>query len=189
MKKTDKKHELDDSCIKILIVMTLYKPSIHFNGLFRELKERNMELSKPTLSLHLGNLIKLNYVSRKEKEDTQFVTYSLDREKISKMKEALERSKKIVRSLRETEKDFYSHSEEEQVAIVLAVEVQRKIELIRTLIDYKLHPNDFNINYYVNFLESPVLQLGQKFLVKKSLEDVQYRENILKFLGEWEKRF
>lgn len=189
MKKTDKKHELDDSCIKILTVMTLYKPSTHFNELFRELKERNMELSKPTLSLHLDNLIKLNYVSRKEKEDTQFITYSLDHERISKTEEAIKRSRKIVQHLRENEKDFYSHSEEEQVGIVLAVEVHTKIELIRALIDYKLHPNDLDKIIYTNFLNSPVFQLGQKWLVKKSIEDVQYRENILKFLGEWEKRF
>jgi len=189
MRKTKGKVTLDESCAKILTIMTLFKPSTHFNELFRELKKRNMEMSKPTLSAHLNHLIELNYVTKKDEENTQFVTYSLSNEKTSKMKEVAERAKKLAKTFKENEKDFYSLSEEEQVATVVAVELSRKIEEIRALIEYKLHPNDLGKIVYANFLDSPLLNIGEKWIIKKSLEDEQYCKRIFKLLDDWEKRF
>ena len=189
MEKTDGKSKLDGTCFKILTIMTLFKPSTHFNELFRELKERNMEMSKPTLSAHLKHLVEQEYVIKKEEENSQFVTYSLNTEKTEQLKEVANRTKKIAKAFKENEREFYSLSEEDQVSVVIATELSRKVEEIRALIDYRLHPNDLGRIVYANFLDSPLLYIGQKWIIKKSLEDEHYRKKILKLLDDWEESF
>ena len=186
--KTDRIN-LDDNCVKILTIMTLYKPRTHFNELFRELKKRNMEISKPTLIAHLNHLIMSGFVSKKSEQNTQLVTYYLDVEKTNQLKKVAERTKRITKALKENEKEFYSLPEEEQVATVVLIEISRKIDEIRALIDYKLNPNDLGKIVYANFLQSPILHFGEKWIIKKSLEDEQYRKKVFKLLNEWQERF
>jgi len=188
VEKTDRIN-LDDNCVKILTIMTLYKPRTHFNELFRELKKRNMEISKPTLIAHLNHLIMSGFVSKKSEQNTQFVTYYLDVEKTNQLKKVAERTKRITKALKENEKEFYSLPEEEQVATVVLIEISRKIDEIRALIDYKLNPNDLGKIVYANFLQSPILHFGEKWIIKKSLEDEQYRKKVFKLLNEWQERF
>ena len=128
-------------------------------------------------------------MSKKQEENTQFVTYSLDTEKTNQIKEVAKRTKNIIKDFKETERDFYLLSEEDQVATVLRVEISRRIEEIRALIDYRLHPNDIGKIVYANFLDSPLLYIGQKWIIKKSLEDEKYRKKIFGLLDEWQERF
>ena len=178
----------DDSCVKILTIMALYKPTTHFNELHRELKKRNMELSKPTLSLHLGHLIKKKHVFKTEEENTQYVTYSLDPGNRQSLEHVTKRAKNIVENFKENEKEFYSLSEQDQVYSVLIVDLHRKIEEIKALIDFKLNPNDLGKVVLVNFLTSGILEIGQKLIIKKSVEDEEYRKKIFRFLEEAEDR-
>ena len=79
----------------------------HFNELHRTLKKRGIVISVPTLSRHLKHLVKAGYVAREEKEGLQLITYSVEHDKISKIKGVRERTKKIAKSMRNNEKEFF----------------------------------------------------------------------------------
>ena len=69
------KQMLDDYCSAILILLWRGR-EMRFNEMYRELKLKGIELSKPTLSEHLKHLIKKKWITRKPK-DTQYVSYKL----------------------------------------------------------------------------------------------------------------
>jgi DNA-binding HxlR family transcriptional regulator len=180
--------DLDERCFKILLVMALHKQQAHFNELERELKKAKMEFSRPTITVHLSHLIKAGYVTRKEETGTQFVTYSLNPEKIVKVKEIAERTKNIMKARKGTEEEFYELPEKEQIENVLMLELMRKLELIKAHVELGLDPNSLDKKVAVSFLESPLLRLAEHWVIKKSIEDANYRKKIFEIIDEWQKK-
>ena len=183
--KNQQKNYLDEYCTKILTVLTLHKDRIHYNELHRELENR-MKLSKPTLSAHLNHLIEKGFVLRKEEEGTQYVTYSLNLERAKGIKNVYKQTYAMLSSLKEDEKEFYSLSEENQIEGIVNIAFIKKLEEIRARIELALEPDDFQKVLRVKFLTTPLLGFVEKWIIKKSVEDPEYREKIFKWMDEWQ---
>jgi len=173
---------LDEHCIKILLVL-LDSQQAHFNELYRLISKRSKKFSKPTLSKHLNHLQEAGFVTRTP-DKGQLVTYSLNREKIGKMKEYSERVKRIVKSEYENEKEFFSLPENEQMNIVQALLVYRKLGELQALIDYELEPESFEKWFLVRFWANHMLERPFYWISKKCVEDEPYRNKILKIISE-----
>lgn len=145
-----------------------------------------MEFSKPTLSAHLNHLIELGFVNRKEEEGTQYVTYSLNLERTRGIKRVYEQTASILKSLKSDEKEFYSLSEEKQIEGIVNISFYKKLEEIRALIELSLEPESFENQLRVGFLTSPLTGFVEKWIIKKSIDDPDYRKKILKLIDEWE---
>ena len=181
------KTHFDEYCKKILLILALHKEQAHFNELHKELKNRNMEFSKPTLSTHLNHLVESGFVTRKEEEGTQFVTYSLNLERAKGLKKAYEQANSLAKSLKHDEIDFCSLSEEKQIEGIVNLAFFKKLAEIRAKIELALEPDSFEKVLRVEFLTAPFLQFVEKWIIKKSVEDPEYRRNILKLIDEYQK--
>ena len=177
---------LDDYCIKILIVLIEEEKS-HFNQLYKTLndKKRGFKISKPTLSEHLKHLVKAGFVTRKQEEGLQLVTYSVNFDKIGKIKGLWEQQRRIVKDRKATEKEFFSLSESEQVNIVLSGLSLRKLYEIKARIDYELDPKNFEKQFAVLFWTNPTLEFVEFLMIEKCVEDKEYRKEVLKIIDKW----
>jgi len=182
----NQKNYIDEYCSKILVVLTLHKDHIHYNELHKELKDKAMEFSKPTLSAHLNHLIERGLVIRKEEEGTQYVTYSLNLERAKEIKNIYEQTYAMLSSLKQDEKEFYSLSEEKQIEGMVNVAFVKKLEEIRAKIEFALEPDNFQKGLRVEFLTTPLLGFVEKWIIKKSVEDPEYRKRIFKLIDEWQ---
>lgn len=156
----------------------------HFNELHKTLKKRGIVISVPTLSRHLKHLVKAGYVTREEKEGLQLITYSVNYDKIGKIKGIWERTNRIAKSLRSSKREFFSQSEDQQVKIVLNVLVYRKLNEIKARIDYALDPKSFEKQFTLIFWTSPFLKVAEALVIEKSVEDEAYRKQILEVIDE-----
>jgi DNA-binding HxlR family transcriptional regulator len=180
-------HQLDKYCKRILTVMTLKKPKTHFNELLRELKTMNIEITTPTLTAHLKHLVDLGYVTREEEKNTQYVNYSLNFDRISKISDVIETSEFLRKSLRTNEKEFFLMSEEEQIESVVNLAIFRVLEEIKACIDSLLEPSNLGKKIFAEFVDSPMVRFNEKWVIKKSVDDAQYRQRVLRIIEDWEK--
>ena len=185
MIKSDKKRgndlkKLDNYCTKILTFFLLEKQEAHYNELYRLVKEKIKlgKFSKPTFNTHLKHLMEAGFVKRTP-DKGQLVTYSLNLEKIGRMKEYSERVKRIVKSQSENMNLFFSRSEKKQVETVLSFLSYRKLYEIESRIEYALEPDSFEKWFVINFWRSPLLEQLTNWMVKRCAEDDIYREKIL----------
>ena len=177
--------ELDEYCRKILIFFLLEQQEAHFNELHRLIK-KNLKLkkfSKPTFNTHLKHLIEAGYVKRIP-DKGQLVTYSLNLEKIGKMKEYSERVKKIAKYQSENQKEFFSLPEKRQVNLALGFLVYRKLHEIQAGIEYQLDPENFEKWFVMGFYRHPILEQVTAWIIKKCVQDERYRKKILKIIDD-----
>jgi DNA-binding HxlR family transcriptional regulator len=180
----------DEYCANIVLLMILYEQHTHFNKLHRELKNKDMEMSKPTLSLHLKHLTDSGIVIRKKVENTQLVSYSLNSDNAEKIKEFVERGMKImnikiINSSLHREEEFLASSAEEQFYMYLSSMLQTKLQEIKAQIDYKLDPQNLGKKILKNLLNSPILQADEMLIIKNSVENEYYRKKILKIIDDY----
>jgi DNA-binding HxlR family transcriptional regulator len=177
----------DDYCEKILVIMTFYKKSYHFGELLRELKSKNMEMSEPTLSSHLNHLINAGCITRKKDEGTQFVTYSLDPVGFIKAVEIASEIKNKSQLLRDRDitKKFFSLTEEKQIDVCLGFMLSAKLQRIKAQIAYELDPQNVGKRFALLFLKSPILEMDEKWIVSKSIQDGDYRKKILRIIDDY----
>jgi len=176
---------MDEHCIKILTFLLLEQQQAHYNELHKLIKEKLKlkKFSKPTFNTHLKHLIKAGYVTRTP-DKGQLVTYSLNLEKIGKMKEYSERVKRIAKSQYENMKDFFSLPEEEQVSFVLSFLNRRKLYEIQARIEHELDPDSFEKWFVVRFWSHPILEQVTVWMIKKCAKDEVYRKKILKIIND-----
>jgi hypothetical protein len=132
-------------------------------------------------------VIKEGYVTRTEEKDSQYVTYSLNQDKIGKLKEVGERTKNIVNHRRENEEEFLSLSIEDQIGNLISFFIHQKLEEIQAQIDYQLDPNNFDKHLALMFLNSPLFQFVEYWVINNALKDEDYRKAVLKRIDEWKK--
>jgi DNA-binding HxlR family transcriptional regulator len=178
--------ELDRYSRPIIIVLTLVKKQMHFNELLKTLNNRFKNgkknfISRPTLSNRLQYLEKNGLITRTKVKKPQYtlVNYSLNLDKTSKISEVYEKGKKIWKSYQDNKKKLFSLPEEKQIAEMLYVSFQRKLNEIKARIEYESKPNIEN-EYNIIFWSSPVLQLIEVAILEKSKEDEEYRKRVLK---------
>lgn len=183
---------LDKHCVIILMVLTEQQHT--FNKLHKALKERGVEMSKPTLSSHLKHLVRAEYVRREEIEGSQLVTYSVvNSERIEKIKGISEQMRSIVKDSvskskwgkSANEKEFFSLSEDEQMKTVLDVLVGRKLNEIKARIAYELEPKNFENQFALLFWTSSFVTVSEYWVIKKCVKDEEYRKNVLKIIDKW----
>jgi DNA-binding Lrp family transcriptional regulator len=160
---------------------------MHFNELLKEMNNFRLEISRPTLSNRLKHLENLGYIKREE-TNSQQVDYSLDFSGFRKIKEFTQRTKEIIKSTRENQKEFFALPEKEQIDTVLYTLAVRKLNEIQARIEYELEPQSLEKQVAVQFYRSPVLQQVEAWMIKKSIEDEIYRRKILKIIGDWLER-
>jgi predicted transcriptional regulator len=177
---------IDNKCSQILTLLINHKEPIHFNGLYKELRKNKMELSKPTISMHLNHLIEKGFVERKEKEGTQFVYYNLNVKQIEKLKELEDSRKWLDKQARDGMNNFYALTEEQQIERLINIIVFNKLEEVKAEIELALDPDDFAKRFRYNFVSSPLFQFGQNWIVQKCAIDKAYHDKILKVISEWE---
>jgi DNA-binding transcriptional ArsR family regulator len=165
------------------MLVLIDKQEGHFNELYRLISKRNKRFSKPTFNTHLKHLMTAGYVTRTP-EKGQLVTYSLNLEKIGKMKEYSERVKRIVKSEYESKEEFFSLTEKEQVSTLLDFLSLRKLNEIKAQIEYGLDPESFEKWFAVRFWAHPALERVTVWMIKKCVEDEVYRKNILKIIDD-----
>jgi DNA-binding transcriptional ArsR family regulator len=174
---------LDKYCLEILLVLADLGYSSSFNKLKDAINEGGFEISLPTLSRHLKHLISLGYVTREDK-GAQMKIYSVDSNKVKKIKGVWERAKRIARSMRENRNKFFSLSEKDQMTLVLQILSARKLEEIRAQIAHKLEPKSFEKRLELVFLTSPYLTAAEGWVIERSVKDEAYRERVLKVIDE-----
>lgn len=174
--------ELDEYCSKILVVLLLKKEA-HFNELFRLVNKKGKKISRPTFNTHLKHLIEAGYVTRTP-DKGQLVLYSLNLEKIGNSKETADRVKRITRTEYETKKEFFALSEEKQVNIVLHFFTQRKLYEIKAGIEHLLDPDSFEKWLGWKFWSHPILERVSLWMIKKCVEDEDYRKRTLKIIDD-----
>ena len=108
------------------------------------------------------------------------VTYSLNLEKLGKVKDSVERVKRITRSEYENKKEFFSLPEEEQVNIVLGFFTRRKLYELKAGIEYLLDSESFEKWLEMRFWSHPILERVSLWMIKKCVRDEGYREKVLK---------
>jgi DNA-binding HxlR family transcriptional regulator len=176
---------MDSQCSKILTTLILGEGSAHFNELLKRLKKNKMEISRPTLSLHLKHLIAEGYISRSDDKTSQYVTYSLTLDKIDGVKNIGQRVKRIKNSWRETEKEFLSLPIEEQLEELIFFLIHLKMEEIKAQIDYTLDPESLDKQVTLSFLKSPVLHLAENWMINEAIKDVSYKKLLLEKINNW----
>jgi len=159
----------------------LERQEAHFNELHKLIKEKMKlrKFSKPTFNTHLKHLVEAGYVKRTP-DKGQKVTYSLNLEKIGKMKEYSERVKRISKSQRENKELFFSMSEREQVDTLLRFLCFRKLHELEARIEVELEPDSFEKWFVLRFWYHPSLEQVPVWIVKRCAKDEAYREEILK---------
>jgi predicted transcriptional regulator len=177
---------IDNKCSQILTLLINHKEPIHFNGLYKELKKNRMELSKPTISMHLNHLIEKSLVKRKEEEGTQFVYYSLNIEHARELKELTDSQKWIENLAKKGITDFYTLTEDEQIERFISTTIFKKLEEVKAEIELSLEPDDFAKRFKYNFVSSPLFNFIEHWLVQKCTIDKGYRERILSTISKWE---
>jgi DNA-binding HxlR family transcriptional regulator len=178
--------KLDPYCVKILSFFLLEKQEAHFNELHKLIKEKMKlrKFSKPTFNTHLKHLVQAGYVKRTP-DKGQMVTYSLNLEKIGKMKEYSDRIKKIVESQRENLQMFFSFSERQQVDMLLRFLCFRKLYELESRIELELEPDSFEKWFVLNFWSHPVLEQLPIWITKRCAKDEAYRNKILKTIEDF----
>ena len=176
---------MDSQCSKILTTLIFGGESAHFNELLKRMKKNKMEISRPTLSLHLKHLIEEGYISRSEDNASQYVTYSLNLDKIEGMKKIGQRVKRIKNSRRETEKEFLSLPIDQQVQQLILLLIQLKMEEIKAQIDYRLDPKSLDKQVTLSFLTSPILHLAEYWMINEAIKDESYKKALLKNIDDW----
>jgi DNA-binding HxlR family transcriptional regulator len=174
--------KLDNHCAEIFMV--LLEKEAHFNELYRILKQRGIEKSMPTISLHLKHLVDAGYVKREPKEGSQLVIYSVSIEVGKELTEIFDRIKNILGLYKryDSKKEFFELSEETQIATVLDVLNISKLYEIKARIAYGLEPEIFENELALLFWSSSLLRLSEFWMVKKCIEDKEYRKEILKII-------
>jgi len=175
--------ELDEYCVKILTFLLLEQQQAHYNELHRLIQKRLKlkKFSKPTFNTHLNHLVEAGYVKRTP-DKGQLVTYSLNLEKIGKMKEYSERVERIANSQHENKEEFFSRTENEQVNMVLNYLSFKKLHEIKARIEYLLDPESFDKWFAVRLWIHPALELVTIWMIKKCVKDEAYRKRILKII-------
>ena len=173
--------KFDPYCTKILMFFLLERQEAHFNELHKLIKEKMKlrKFSKPTFNTHLKHLVDAGYVKRTP-DKGQKVTYSLNLEKIGKMKDYAVRVKKISESQRENMKLFFSLSERKQVDMLLRFLCFRKLHELEARIEVELEPDNFEKWFILRFWYHPSLEQIPAWIVKRCAKDGVYREKILK---------
>ena len=177
--------ELDEYCIKILTFLLLEQQEAHFNELHRLIKKKLKlkKFSKPTFNTHLKHLIEAGYVKRTP-DKGQLVTYSLNLEKIGKMKEYSDRVKRIAKYQHENKEEFFSLPERRQVTFVLSFLMYRKLHEIQAGIDHLLDPESFEKWFVMRFYSHPIMEQATFWMIRKCVEDEVYRKKILKIVDD-----
>jgi len=182
--------KLDDYCSKILSVLFLEKPQAHYNELYRLILDK-LELkrfSKPTYNTHLKHLVELGFVKRTQ-DKGQSVTYSLNPQKIGRMKEFAERVKRIVKYQTENMRNFFSMSEKEQIDTLFASLCYRKLHEIDARIVFEQEPDSFEKWFILRFYNIPMLEQLSDWVVKRCAVDEDYRNSMHKFIKNYLRDF
>jgi DNA-binding transcriptional ArsR family regulator len=144
-----------------------------------------MEISKPTLSEHLKHLVKAGHVTRKkDKGKKQMVTYSLNLEKISKLKGYVEQMKKSIDSEQKNKKMFFSYPKKDQVQKMFEDLTYRKLKEIKARVDYGLNP-DFEKSLAVRFWVNPLQRLAETWMINECIKNEEYRKKIFDIIDKY----
>lgn len=178
--------QLDNYCLKILLVLiakSSEKPKMRFNELSRVVKDLHLGISKPTLSDHLKHLVENEYVTRTV-EGVQCVTYSLNFEKIGKIKGYWEKAEKVAAFLEKDRDTFFSLPENEQVTLLLHFMNVRKLLEIQARIAFELDRSSFEKQFGVLFWTSSRFERHELWMIQKCVKDEKYREEVLKTINQ-----
>ena len=148
---------------------------------------KGRKFSKPTFNNHLKHLENRGYVTRTP-DKGQLVTISLNLEKIGKTREYNQQINRIIKSERRNREEFFSLTEKEQVEKILVFFSARKLHEIKAQIDYELDPESFDKWFALKLWSNSLLERVKFWVIKRCLEDEDYRKKILGiidgFLGE-----
>jgi len=178
--------QLDNYCLRILLVLiakSSEKPKIRFNELSRLVRDLNLGISKPTLSDHLRHLVENEYVTRKV-EGVQRVTYSLNFEKIGKIKGYWKTAEKMAAFLEKDRDAFFSLPVKGQVKQLLRFMELRKLLEIQARIAFESNPSSFEKQFGVLFWTSSRFERHEVWMIEKCVKDVEYREEVLRTIDE-----
>lgn len=161
---------LDKYCSDILVILWKAR-EMRFNEIYRTLKKKGIELSKPTLSEHLKHLRKKKWITRKAK-GVQNVVYKLHNS-INRQSDI-----DVMKWLEDSLKDFgaiFSHpSPEQEVDVALCDILSSKLEalVLRIEIEPRIQ------NHTLDFVSSRS-KVVENDLVRECNKNEQYRKLVL----------
>jgi DNA-binding HxlR family transcriptional regulator len=174
-----KMEKLDGQILALLLVKG---QKMRFNELHDALGEGDVEISKPTLSLHLKGLEQKKYVIRKV-EDVQNVSYRINLKEAVYSKGFVETIIKENKRLKEDKEYLYSLPVEEQVKEVLRNAGMISLSQLEVWISYLLNRKDgkerFGDMVMLMMLDSPAFHWAEKWVINKCISDENYRNNVL----------
>jgi DNA-binding HxlR family transcriptional regulator len=171
-----------------IIKLSLLEEKIRFNKLYDLLNENAVELTKPTLSLHLKHLTKKKLGIRKV-EDVQNASYEINHKKLNDsakgLKSTLDRFATFKRAVDEDEQAFNSASIDDQTNITLKTMILRNLQQLKTQIELKSnHVTSWEKSMELMLLTSSFFERYEKLILEKCESDKEYREKILEKISE-----
>lgn len=149
--------ELDPYCTKLLAFFTLERETYRFNELKRQLKGMSMEMTTPTLVLHLNHLIKKEVIVRDEKDKLN-VTCRFNWEKWQDADQHMKDRIVFEKMLQKEMDEFSSRPVIEQILYVHNTAVLVFFKSIRERILAKAEPEkefmaNINFIHFANILD------------------------------------
>jgi DNA-binding transcriptional ArsR family regulator len=181
-RKTMRKYpKLDDYCREILVFLVVIGEKKRFNKLYEFLREKGMELTKPTLSLHLKHLTREKMVIR-EVKDAQIVYYEVNHKRFRDFEETV-KSQHVIRMIEFLDQEkqaFDSASLQKQIDIVFDTMILRNLRHLKTQIEFESNSvRKWEKSLELQLLENPLFMVRETWLVAKCAKDEEYRGKVL----------
>ena len=180
--------ELDENCKKILVTLVL-EGELRFNKLAEIFRD---QMSKPTLSLHLGHLTEKRFIIRTVK-DVQLVTYQINPRKFNNQN-YVQTQKVLSRFFNAEVKNFVGLSLDEQMGNVCWAIMMKALEELKARINYanrKSWENEMLVylwtSEHIPWLEKTLIALcdGNEEFTLKVFKKIEEFEN--KITPDYEK--
>jgi hypothetical protein len=148
--------ELDEICAKLLSAFVIEDKSYRFSEFQEFLEIKGLEISEPTLILHLKHLVEKGVLIRSEK-DKQFVTYRFDREKWQNATRLVRDRVLAEKALQQEMDEFSKTTVFEQISYVNVIAVTMFLVGLREQVLAKIKPEaefvaNINLNYFSNII-------------------------------------
>jgi DNA-binding HxlR family transcriptional regulator len=133
-------NDTDEYCQRIFIVLTLTNRKIRFNELHKQLRNYGLKMSKPTLILHLGHLLRQKTILRLQ-QDRQIVFYEINWKRLEQLRKAHQISQAAL-DYTTDEKTFNSKPLRHQINMTLDMLFLKELFMLKLSALYLLHPKE-----------------------------------------------
>ena len=177
--------ELDEYCLKILLYLASKEEKIRHNKLYRELRKHGLELSKPTLSVHLKHLYKEGLVIRKVDKKTLAVSYQVNFRKINKFKDSLrDAAKQYNEIVKKARKEFKAFPLDIQLGEIYRTMFWRSLGELKARIQSECDPMNFEKRLEFLLWAGSSFRAFEYWLIEKCKKDEKFREKVLQAITE-----